>query len=213
VTGNREPRDVEARLRASLRAYADAVDDEPPARSVPRGSQRPPVVRRWRAPLLAAAAVLAVAGGTWVVADLGQAPSPTAASEDAASEDAAAVLGGGDPRAESAPEQPSDPSAEAGAAFDATVPLSELPAADVGGEYLFDLYTHCGIFGADVGGVWFAAEPPLVGEAGPPAGWGDPYQRGTLTLESADKAVFRDDAGHELRLRAAPDSERPPSCD
>jgi hypothetical protein len=161
--------------------------------------------------MLAAAAVLAVAGGTWVVADLGDAPSPTAASEDAA-----AVLGG-DSRAESAPESaaepPPDPSAEAGAAFDAAVPLSELPQAEIGVEYPFDLYTHCGIVGADVAGVWFAAEPPLVDEAGPPAGWGDPYQPGTLTLETADEAVFRDDAGHEVTLRAAPDSDRPPSCD
>jgi hypothetical protein len=212
VTGDQ--RDVEARLRASLHAYADAVDDEQPPQRRPgsAGRQRPSALRGWRGSLLVAAAVLAVAGGTWVVADFRDAPSPTAASEDAA-----AVLGSGDSRAESAPEsaaeQPPDSSAEAGAAFDAAVPLSELPQAEVGGEYPFDLYTHCGIFGADVGGVWFAAEPPLVEEAGPPAGWGDPYQRGTLTLESADEAVFRDDAGHEVRLRAAPDSERPPTCD
>jgi hypothetical protein len=81
----------------------------------------------------------------------------------------------------------------------------------VGVAYPFDLHTHCGVRGADVGGIWFTADSPLVEEAGPPAGWGDPYQRGTLTLESEDEAVFRDDAGHELRLRAA-ESERPPPC-
>ena len=78
------------------------------------------------------------------------------------------------------------------------------PPVEIGTAYPFDLYTHCGVVGAESAGVWFAADPPLVEEFGPPAGWGDPDQRGTLTLESADVAVFRDDAGHELALRAAP---------
>jgi hypothetical protein len=212
MTGDQ--RDVEARLRASLHAYAEVVDDESPRRSPvarPRGGSAVSPVRGWRAPFLVAAAVLAVAGGAWLVVDQGTSPSPTAASGGDA-----AVLDEGS-RAESAPEQSSDSSAEAqaGATADAAVPGEELglpTPVEIGLAYPLDLYTHCGILGTDVGGVWFAADPPLVEEYGPPAGWGDPYQRGTLTLESGDEAVFRDDAGHEIRLRAVAESERPPPC-
>ena len=206
MTGDR--RDVEARLRASLHAYADVVDVEP-ARSPRRagGGQRSSGLRGWRSSVLAAAAVLAVAGGTWVVLDGVDDSSPTASGGGEA-----AVLGG-DSRAESAPGQSTDSSAEAGAAADAAVPLSEFAQVEVGVTYPFELYTHCGVVGADVGGVWFAADPPLVEAGGPPPGWGDPYQRGTLTLESTDVAAFRDDAGHEVRLRAAAESERPAPCD
>jgi hypothetical protein len=84
----------------------------------------------------------------------------------------------------------------------------------VGVAYPLDLLTHCGVLGADIGGVWFAAEPPLVeGAANPPPDWGNPYQRGTVTLLSADAAEFGDDAGHRVRLRAADESARPAPCD
>jgi hypothetical protein len=211
----RDERDVEARLRNSLRAYADVVDDEPvrsPRRAA--GSARSSGFRGWRSSVLAAAAVLAVAGGTWVVLDGANDSSPTAASGGGD----AAVLEG-DSRAESAPEQSTESSAEAlaGAAADATAAGEELALpspVEVGVAYPFDLYTHCGIDGADIGGVWFAPDPPLDEDASSwPAGWGNPYQRGTLTLVSADEAVFRDDTGYELRLRAVPDSERPPRCE
>jgi hypothetical protein len=212
VSGNREPRDVEARLRASLNAYADAVDVQPaqaPGRA--GGSRRATRSPAWRSSLLAAAAVLAVAGGTWAVVGVGDDPSTTAASGGGE----AAVLEG-DARADSAPGSPgsaSDASAEAVAGAAAADGALSVPSpAEVGIPYAYDLNTHCGVLGADVGGVWFAAAPPLVEESGPPAGWEDPYQRGTLTLESEDVAVFRDDAGHEVRLRAA-ESERPPPCD
>ena len=32
----------------------------------------------------------------------------------------------------------------------------------------------------------------------PPAGWGNPSQQGTMTLLSPARAVFRDDAGHQV---------------
>ena len=203
MTGDREPRDVEARLRASLSAYAEAVDDQPAPRVPVAASARSrSPVRGWRAPALVAAAVLAVTGGVWLLPDRTTGPSSTAAPAEATVLD-------GDSRAESGTGSTTDSgdSAEGAAGSDAALP------AEVGVAHPLDLYTHCGIFGADVGGVWFAADPPLVEGAGPPAGWGDPYQPGTLTLESTDEAVFRDDAGHELSLRAAPDSERPPPCD
>lgn len=207
MTGNGDPRDVEARLRASLNAYAEAVDVEP-ARAPRRvgGSGRASRSPGRRSSLLAAAAVLAVAGGTWVVVDAADDPSSTAASAGGG-----AAVQEGDARAESAPGSPFDSSGEAVAGTAADGVLTVPFPAEVGIPYPYDLSTHCGVLGADVAGVWFAAVPPLVEEFGAPAGWDDPYQRGTLTLESDDGAVFRDDAGHEVRLRSA-ESERPPPC-
>ena len=209
MTGNREPKDVEARLRSALGAYADVVDDQPVSRPARTTAPRRSAGRGWRASVLAAAAALAVVGGTWAVLDGGGDPSTTAASGGGE----ARVLEG-DAAGGSAPGSATDTAeeAQAGSAHESAVPLSELPRVEVGVEYPFDLYTHCGVLGADVGGVWFAADPPLIEEFGPPAGWRDPYQRGTLTLQASDEAVFRDDAGHEVRLRAA-ESERPPPCD
>jgi hypothetical protein len=86
------------------------------------------------------------------------------------------------------------------------------PSPQVGVPYAVELYTHCGVRGLDINGVWFAADPPLVEDYGPPPGWGNPDQRGTLTLLSATEAVFADDVGHEVRLRAD-ESARPPLCD
>jgi hypothetical protein len=216
MTENRDPDGVEARLRASLHAYAEVVDDGPPVRRRSAGAgglPRSSAVRRWRAPILAAAAVLAVAGGTWLVLDPAGAPSPTAAPASATADSAPEAAAAQPPSAaDSSGARSSEDevaAAEAGSAGELVV----RPPVEVGVTYPFDLYTHCGIHGADVGGDWFAVDPPLVEVgANPPAGWGNPYQRGTLTLESTDVAVFRDDAGHELTLRAAQD-ERPPPCD
>jgi hypothetical protein len=84
----------------------------------------------------------------------------------------------------------------------------------VGVAYPFDLLTHCGVVGADIGGVWFAADPPLLdGPGNPPPGWGNPYQRGTLTLLNAGEALFADGAGHQVRLRAADAAARPAPCE
>lgn len=213
MTGKPEPRDVEARLRASLRAYADVVDETPAPSAARRdvGVPARSLGRRWRTPALVAAAVLAVAGGAWFVADPPDATSPTAAPASTTADsgaEAAAQPPGEDGPAGTRPAEDELAAAAAGPAGLLVVP----PPAEIGVAYPFDLYTHCGILGADVAGIWFAADPPLVVEFGPPDGWGDPYQRGTLTLESADESVFRDDAGHELMLRAAADSERPPPC-
>jgi hypothetical protein len=202
MTGNQQPRDVEARLRASLKAYAEVVGEVPARRPVADRPARSRA-RRWRTPALAAAAVAAVTGGVLFLSGPLTAPDPVAAPATTSAEGAEAAPDG---RASAGDDVGA---AAAGPAGVSTVP----PNAEAGASYPFDLYTHCGIFGADVGGVWFAADSPLVEESGPPAGWGDPYQRGTLTLDSPDEVVFRDDAGHELRLRAAPESERPPPCD
>src|SRR5216684_5363922 len=61
----------------------------------------------------------------------------------------------------------------------------------------YQLYTHCGIDEALIGSRYFEAVRPLSdGQGNPPAGWGNPYQDGTMTLLSSTEAVFLDVAGH-----------------
>ena len=68
---------------------------------------------------------------------------------------------------------------------------------------VFDLYTHCGIDNFKAYGKYFARIGGALsdGSGNPPDGWGNPIQRGTLTL-SGDTAVFRDKLGHVERFKA-----------
>ncbi|PSK98023.1 hypothetical protein CLV63_10671 [Murinocardiopsis flavida] len=71
----------------------------------------------------------------------------------------------------------------------------------------FELTTHCGIDEARIGSTYFEAETPLSdGSGNPPEGWDSPTQHGTMTLKSEAKAVFTDDAGHEVEFRARSDA-------
>jgi hypothetical protein len=69
----------------------------------------------------------------------------------------------------------------------------------------YGLYTHCGIDEARIGNRYFEAVHPLSdGSGNPPAGWGSPYQAGTMTLVSPAEAVFTDSAGHWVEFRVRP---------
>jgi hypothetical protein len=60
----------------------------------------------------------------------------------------------------------------------------------------YRLYTHCGIEWARIDGAfWQAAKRLSDGHANPPAGWGNPYQAGTLTFSRPTIAIFRSAAG------------------
>ena len=62
----------------------------------------------------------------------------------------------------------------------------------------FALFTHCGIYEAQVQGSFFIADEPLDdGHGNPQAGWGNPYQPGIMTVEG-QRAVFHDDGGHTV---------------
>lgn len=67
----------------------------------------------------------------------------------------------------------------------------------------FDLYTHCGINDLVTYGRYFKHVGGSLsdGSGNPPDGWGNPYQRGTLSV-SGDIAVFRDKLGHVERFKA-----------
>lgn len=59
----------------------------------------------------------------------------------------------------------------------------------------FVMYTHCGVEDARIRGHWWEATDPLYGDggpgSGPPSGWDNPFQEGTLTLTAKDRAEFR----------------------
>jgi hypothetical protein len=199
--------DLEQRLREALHAYADRVDVPDDGTLPARPAAGRPFLRRWQGAVLAAAAAAAVVTGSLVVLDVRDPGSESATGVAAGS----SVSAQEDTRAEApASATPSGQALSGDAAATAGVALP--PSPEPGVAYAVYLYTHCGVRGIDINGVWFAADPPLVEEGSrPPPDWDNPEQRGTVTLLSRDEAVFRDDAGHEVRLRAD-ESARPPLC-
>jgi hypothetical protein len=91
---------------------------------------------------------------------------------------------------------------------------SEAEATGSAGGEPFEVYTHCGVESARIQGRWWHAEPPLYNEArsGPPAGWGDPHQKGTLRVESDARAVF-EAKGQQVVFVPAPDNQPVRMCD
>jgi hypothetical protein len=70
---------------------------------------------------------------------------------------------------------------------------TEPSTISVGETVDFSMYTHCGVESTRINGrVWNATDPlySSLEMLGPPDGWGDPYQDGRLTLQSAGRAVF-----------------------
>jgi hypothetical protein len=73
----------------------------------------------------------------------------------------------------------------------------------------YRLYTHCGIEWARINGTFWRAERALSdGSGNPPAGWGNPFQSGTLVLLSATRARFDSVAGTVTFVRTP--RTRPP---
>lgn len=74
------------------------------------------------------------------------------------------------------------------------------------------LYTHCGIKWAKIRGRFWRAERPLSdGEGNPPAGWGNPFQAGTLTFRSRTVAEFTSRAG-DVTFRRTDRTNPPVLC-
>lgn len=58
--------------------------------------------------------------------------------------------------------------------------------------YEYTLYTHCGIEWTRIDGVWWQASAPLNdGNANPPSGWGNPYDKGEMEVVDAATAIYR----------------------
>jgi hypothetical protein len=94
-------------------------------------------------------------------------------------------------------------------------PPGEGTRVETGHTVGYRLLTHCGVHSAKVNGSTFFAQPPLDdGNGNPPAGWGNPYDDGSLTLVDEHTAVFRDPAGHTARFTDRPPGPAPiqPPC-
>jgi hypothetical protein len=86
-------------------------------------------------------------------------------------------------------------------------PALTLPAA---GETVdFQFYTHCGVEAAQIGGVSWRVVNPLYGDEGErgssPDGWGNPFQKGRLTVESSERAVFEARGVRVVLVPSGPD--------
>ena len=69
----------------------------------------------------------------------------------------------------------------------------------------YDLYTHCGIREALIDSRYYLASPVLAdGSGNPPAGWGNPYDSGTMTVNPDKTADFHDAAGHRAHFVLRP---------
>lgn len=78
-------------------------------------------------------------------------------------------------------------------------------APPLGESVEFFLYTHCGVESLRLNGRWWHAVPPLYGEDGvgsSPERWGDPYEKGQLTLHSRQRATFEAEGTHVVFVPA-----------
>jgi hypothetical protein len=107
-----------------------------------------------------------------------------------------------------------------GAEFDAAAGLAWRPylrtdAASVPADQPFELYTHCGVTGAMIGGWWWEVTPALTdGSGNPPTGWGNPGQHGQLHFVDDDTVIFiSDDAALTATLHRTAGTDFPILCD
>jgi hypothetical protein len=76
---------------------------------------------------------------------------------------------------------------------------------NAGVPYRFRLYTHCGLdwpLAVDFDGTFWdpiGPGPASDGSGNPPAGYGNPYDRGMITLVSPTLAQYRSDSGAVLQ--------------
>jgi hypothetical protein len=68
----------------------------------------------------------------------------------------------------------------------------------------FELYTHCGVREAKVGRDFYLADPEQGDGGNPPPGWGNPSQRGTMTVRSDGTARFSAPGGLSADFRVRP---------
>lgn len=86
-----------------------------------------------------------------------------------------------------------------------TADESEPGLAPFGQTISFDLYTHCGISELKAFGRYFERIGGTLGDGfgNPPAGWGNPFQAGRLSV-SGSIATFRDSHGHVEKFKVRP---------
>jgi hypothetical protein len=66
----------------------------------------------------------------------------------------------------------------------------------------FNLYTHCGVIYTDFQRVTWYADPPLSdGNGNPPAGFGNPIDKGTMQRVSQHEADYVSSTGRKVVFR------------
>ena len=106
----------------------------------------------------------------------------------------------------------------------ACTPYATTPANGMGGDLemqpgqtaAYRLYTHCGVLSATINHTTFYGDPALGdGNGNPPAGWGNPFDDGEMTLTTATTADFNDHSGNRAHFTARPAGPTPtiPMCD
>ena len=92
-------------------------------------------------------------------------------------------------------------------------PLPPGPGVEVGRTYEFSLYSHCGIEWAQIDGDWWRTTRLDTGTGNPPAGWGNPFHAGQLTLTDDDTAEFSGPNGPIVFRRTDSTQGDPLGCD
>lgn len=74
-------------------------------------------------------------------------------------------------------------------------------AADASAPQPHQLYTHCGVVFTEFQGITWYADPPLSdGNGNPPAGFGNPTDRGTMRRVSQHEAQYLSSAGRTVKF-------------
>ena len=88
--------------------------------------------------------------------------------------------------------------------------------ASVGATYRFQLYTHCGLdwpLAMDFdGSFWDPIGVASDGYGNPPPGYGNPIDRGTITLISPTLARYRSSTGTVMQWHRHPGSQFSDGC-
>jgi predicted small lipoprotein YifL len=94
-----------------------------------------------------------------------------------------------------------------GQATPPAVPTATVSAARVSETVPYVLYTHCGIDEARLDNRYYEAIDPLSdGNGNPPAGWDNPFQKGTMHRVSTTEIEFQDERGHHVLFRLRPEA-------
>ncbi len=76
----------------------------------------------------------------------------------------------------------------------------------------FDLYVHCGVEWLQFRGRWWRTDPLADGNGNPPAGWGNPYDNGQLTIVGLDTAEYTSSVGEVVIFQRTDSTTGPAVC-
>lgn len=87
------------------------------------------------------------------------------------------------------------------------------PGVEIGESYDYVLYVHCGVRWARIDGVWWETTPLDDGNANPPDGWGNPHDKGELTVVDDSTAEYAGGPDVTVRFERTNVTEVPFVCE